>query len=92
MARVVRNFWIDLSVDGRSSDLSGGPRSKDGGISGTIYIRDEGGIRRAVELSGLARSDGTLVLEIEPARDYSGTFRVHSERTENGGFRIVTAR
>ena len=29
----VRNFWIDGSIDGRATDVTGGPRSRDGGMS-----------------------------------------------------------
>lgn len=38
----MRNFWIDGSVDGRATDITGGPRAKDGGLSLTIAQRDEG--------------------------------------------------
>lgn len=61
MTRNVRNFWIDLSVDGRASSVETGPRSKDGGFSMTIYQRDEGDIVTAAKISGLARSDGSLI-------------------------------
>ena len=43
MPRNVRNFWLDLDVDGRSR-IETGPRSKDGGFRLTILIRDAGGI------------------------------------------------
>ena len=28
----MRNFWIDVDIDGRKTRLSGGPKSKDGGF------------------------------------------------------------
>lgn len=62
MPRNVRNFWIDLSVDGNSSRVETGPRAKDGGFNMTILIRDKGGVERAMEVSGHALSDGRLRL------------------------------
>lgn len=61
----VRNFWIDAQIDGRTTMLSGGPRSKDGGFDLVVKIRDDDSIRRAVRLSGIARDDGTLSLMSE---------------------------
>lgn len=46
----VRNFWIDGYIDGRQTVLSGGPKSKDGGMSVDIFQRDDGGIRAAVTI------------------------------------------
>lgn len=86
----VRNFWIAADVDGRSTMLEGGPRSRDGGFSLTIYIRDNGGILRAVSVDGIARSDGTLALDVSPASEirHSDTGRVVSD--EAGGFTVTT--
>lgn len=44
MPRSVRNFWIELNIDGRKTCVGTGPRSKDGGFSCAIHIREEGGI------------------------------------------------
>lgn len=44
MPRSVRNFWVDLTVDGRESSIGTGPRSKDGGFYMNIYIREDGDI------------------------------------------------
>lgn len=59
----VRNWWIDAEVDGRQTDLSGGPRNREGGFHLTIYQRDEGSIVEAVRLRGRVGYDGQLVLE-----------------------------
>lgn len=56
-----RNFWIEANIDGRKTDLRGGPRSKDGGFDMTIYIRDAGGIVNAITVLGRER-DGRLSL------------------------------
>ena len=44
MPRNVRNFWIELSVDGRDSTVETGPVRKDGGFEMTIRMRDQGSI------------------------------------------------
>lgn len=62
MPRNVRNFWIELTVDGSATRVETGPRSKDGGFELTILMRDRGGISRAMELRGYAKSDGSITL------------------------------
>ena len=47
----VRNFWVDAEIDGRETDLGGGPRSKTGGMDVTVYQRKEGQIETAVKVS-----------------------------------------
>ena len=66
MPRNTRNFWVDLHIDGRSSNLAGGPVSKDGDISGTIYVRNNGGVVKGLEIWGHAKKDGTLELGVHP--------------------------
>lgn len=74
MPRNVRNFWIEASVDGRESKLSGGPVRKDGGFSLTIFVRDDGDVTRALEIDGLCTSEGKLILRVTPklGPDYIG--------------------
>lgn len=64
--RKVRNFWIQARVDGRESRVCGGPRSKDGGLSLTLYQRSRGMVVAALQVNCFARCDGTLRLEVEP--------------------------
>ena len=61
----VRNFWIEADIDGRQTVLAGGPRSKDGGMTITIYQRKDGGITEAVKIRCEARGD-ELRTEIVP--------------------------
>ena len=63
MPRNVRNFWVDLSVDGRKSDVGTGPRAKDGGMIARFYIRDKGEVKNAVTVRCYER-DGTLTLVV----------------------------
>jgi len=59
----VRNFWIDADIDGRETMLSGGPRSKDGGMKIKIRQRDDGGITTAFTISCRERN-GELITEV----------------------------
>lgn len=54
MPKNVRNWWIEGSIDGRESTLTGGPVSKGGGIDITIYQRDKGQVSKALTISGIA--------------------------------------
>lgn len=44
----VRNFWVEVVIDGRKTVLSGGPRSKTGGMNIRIYQRDKGTITQPI--------------------------------------------
>lgn len=59
----VRNFWVDANIDGRQTMLSGGPRSRDGGMNVDIYIRDEGSIASGVKIR-CWEFDGTLKMSV----------------------------
>lgn len=60
----VRNFWIDVRVDGRETKLAGGPRSKDGGATVMIYQREIGGIRTAFQIKCKATPSGNLITSV----------------------------
>lgn len=64
MPRNVRNFWIELEVDGKKSRIATGPVRKDGGFRMTIKQRSSGRIIRAVDLCGRIDSNGLLRLGI----------------------------
>lgn len=61
MPRNVRNFWIELNVDGRKERVATGPRRADGGFDLTVKMRSSGDIVTAVEVLGRER-DGKLSL------------------------------
>lgn len=90
MTRNFRNFWIEWRIDGMRNPISSGPQSKDGGFSLTIFQRQRGAIRKALEVHGLVRDSGHLRLEIAPARSPAKTGSPPLEhdalhvRTENG--------
>lgn len=65
MPRNVRNFWVDLSVDGRANDIGTGPRSKDGGMDLDLYIRDKGHVVKALMIRCyVAYVDGALMMQV----------------------------
>ena len=56
----LRNFWVDARIDGRETELSGGPRSKDGGLYITLYQRENGSKMEALSINCWADSKGLL--------------------------------
>ena len=54
----VRNFWVDVDIDGRKTRLSGGPQRKDGGMTIYIKVREEGCIKRGLAI--YCTSDGEV--------------------------------
>lgn len=79
MPRNVRNFWIDLSVDGRKATVETGPRRRDGGFSARIFIRDKGDVRMAAIITGKVRGKD-LALKIEPLMQWDGSIAITTER------------
>ena len=78
MPRNTRNFWIEGQIDGRNSELSGGPRNKDGGISVKIKQRNNKGITEAIRIDGIADSEGNLSLKVYDKDDNL----VHENKTK----------
>lgn len=62
MPRNVRNFWIEIEVDGKKTKVATGPISKDGGVRVVVKMRDHGEIVEAGVLTGRAHSGGSLEL------------------------------
>jgi len=65
----VRNFYVEADIDGRKGQLTGGPRSKDGGFHMTLYIRNKGKIEEAFTICGEAIGEESLSIVI---KDSSG--------------------
>lgn len=65
MPRNVRNFWIELDVDGKKTKVATGPRSKDGGFTAKILMRENGSIsERKVKITGYER-EGVLTVAVD---------------------------
>ena len=60
---MVRNFWVEANIDGRQTDLTGGPRRKDGGMEIDLYQREDGYISRPIKIK-CREWDGKLITEI----------------------------
>jgi len=66
MPRNVRNFWIDLDVDGQEKPIGTGPKNKEGGFSAQIFIRSGGAVEKILSING--RSYGNeLSLSVDTA-------------------------
>lgn len=61
--RAVRNFWLDVDIDGRKTNLEDGPKSRFGGFYARIKQRDRGSITCPVEIEGI-EDDGELTIKI----------------------------
>lgn len=61
--RNVRNFWINLDVDGRQP-IATGPSEASGGASAVIKVRLAGDPIDALEVDMHANVDGTLTLTV----------------------------
>lgn len=57
-----RNWWISGDIDGRKTEMAGGPQAKDGGFTLTIFQRVSGSSVLAVKIEGRANSQGGLTL------------------------------
>ena len=66
MPRNVRNFWIEVYVDGSKKKIGTGPRRADGGFDLTIYQRSAGDIITALDIIGRVTTDGQITLSIRP--------------------------
>ena len=61
--RNLRNFWIELEVDGRKTMIETGPRHADGGFDLIIKVREGKGVHRhSLRVTGVVNIEGKLVL------------------------------
>lgn len=66
MPRNVRNFWLEGSIDGRTSALSGGPQAASGGFVVNVKQRNRGAVTTAGALYGEATNGRLRLLWIAP--------------------------
>lgn len=69
----VRNFWVKANIDGRETELSGGPRAKDGGMKILVKQRNHGGKDDAVAIR-CYESDGELFTEVKMNGEIIGVY------------------
>ena len=59
----IRNFWVEVEIDGRKTTFKGGPRNKNGGMRITLYQRDNGKIIKPLKIACLAfDTNGVITL------------------------------
>lgn len=64
MPRNVRNFWLNITIDGKKTDIGAGPRSRSGGFRCQVLQRADGEIHREeLIVEGIPR-DGLLELKV----------------------------
>lgn len=61
--RNVRNFWLEIIIDGRSTRIKTGPAGWDGGFALAVYQRDMGNVRRVASVRGL-HTNGENILRV----------------------------
>ena len=49
----VRNFWVEVEIDGRKTVLKGGGRGKQDGMLIRLYQRNKGNIKEVVNINCL---------------------------------------
>ena len=59
----VRNFWVEAEIDGRQTELKGGPVNKHGGLELNLYQRNNGGIDHPIKILCF-EVDGDLFTEV----------------------------
>jgi hypothetical protein len=72
----VRNFWVELDVDGKAGRVATGPMRKGGGFQLVIRQRDHGKSMVALRLDGFVGDDGQLHL-IGSANDAKEGLSLH---------------
>ena len=72
----MRNYWVVVDIDGRETKLKGGPRSKDGGMDITLYIRDGGESVEAYSLLCRPKGDQLVVMVNDAGGDEVDRYEV----------------
>ena len=60
----MRNFYMKSLVDGRKTPITGGPRSKDGGMFITLYQKERGESVEILSVISTVLPDGKLTTVI----------------------------
>lgn len=57
MPRNVRNFWVEVTVDGRKHKVATGPRHKDGGMTIDLKQRHKGRVIDVLRITCIRELD-----------------------------------
>ena len=69
----MRNFWITSKIDGRKSELSGGPKANSGKMITEIRQNVQGESKIVFTIKCYANGDGSLTTEIYNAMGHKIT-------------------
>jgi hypothetical protein len=83
----MRNFWINSNIDGRQTELAGGPRSKDGEMSTALYVKSKGSSVKALSVDCIPSDNGDLLVKVKLCNDE--LIRVVVDNSSNKGDIIV---
>lgn len=61
----IRPFWVDVDIDGRSTNLQGGPRARDGQMNVSLLIRDGGEKKIAYKVSCFPTGRDMLCMQVK---------------------------
>ena len=70
----VRNFWIDGQIDGYKTEISGGPRNREGGMYIEIKQRNKGTKDTACKIY-CYENNGELFTRVEIGGELAGVYR-----------------
>lgn len=79
MPQNVRNFWLELDVDGSTTRIATGPRGKEGGFRLRIFQRDKDEVTKAAYIDGVV-VDGKIRLRYELGKGEGLTVLNETER------------
>ena len=60
-----RNFYVEGDIDGRATELTGGPRNANGGMRLYVTQRDKGSIVQAFTIRSWVMMDGKLITVVQ---------------------------
>lgn len=60
----MRNFWIEMKIDGRKTTVKTGPKGKKGGFIVEFFVKQEGKSYLLYTVKGFVQKDDTLRTEI----------------------------
>lgn len=77
MPRNVRNFWVEVEINGYKHILKGGPKASNGDMRITLFQRDRGEILEVMQVNSIMAGDEkTLISRVDIP--------------QNGGLGLVT--
>ena len=65
--RNVRNFWLELDIDGRKSRIATGPVNTLGGFSLVVKARNRGEVCEAFVIHGVVKADHSTSISCHPS-------------------------